>query len=49
MTDPMFGQSELRNVFASHVREKHSWRADGNQTAALNLRKIMEDLENLES
>lgn len=45
-TDPLVAQRDLRNVFDAHVREKHSWRADANQTAAMRLRKIMEDLEN---
>lgn len=42
-TDPALGQRELRDVFDAHVREKHSWRADGNQTAAFRLRKMMEE------
>lgn len=43
--DPLIGQRELKSVFESHVKEKHSWRADANQTAALRLRKAMEDIE----
>lgn len=43
--DPLIGQRELKSVFESHVKEKHSWRADANQTAALRLRKAMEDSE----
>ena len=43
--DPLIGQKELKSVFESHVKEKHSWRADANETAALRLRKAMEDFE----
>ena len=43
--DPLIGQRELKSVFEAHVKEKHSWRADANQTAALRLRKAMEDVE----
>ena len=43
--DPLIGQRELKSVFESHVKEKHSWRADANETAALRLRKAMEDIE----
>lgn len=48
-TDPLVAQRDLRNIFDAHVRDKHSWRADANETAALRLRKIMEDLENSQS
>jgi hypothetical protein len=43
ITDPMMGQRELRDLFDAHVRERHSWRADANQTAARQLRKMMEE------
>lgn len=43
--DPLIGQRELKSTFDSHVKEKHSWRADANQTAALRLRKAMEEFE----
>ena len=43
--DPLIGQRELKSVFESHVKEKHNWRADANQTAALRLRKAMEEFE----
>jgi hypothetical protein len=45
LVDAMVGQRELRHAFDKHVREKHTWRADANQTAALRLRKAMEDFE----
>ena len=48
-TDPLVAQRDLRNIFDAHVRDKHSWRADANETAAMRLRKIMEDLENSQS
>lgn len=44
-TDPLLGQRELRDVFDAHVKERHSWRADANSTAALRLRKMMEEFE----
>ena len=44
-TDPITGQRQLNDVFDRHVREKHSWRADANRTAALRLRKMMEEFE----
>lgn len=45
VTDPLLGQRELRNLFDVHVREKHTWRADGNQTAAFRLREMMKEFE----
>jgi hypothetical protein len=42
-TDPLAGQRELRDLFDAHVKERHSWRADANRTAAFNLRKMMEE------
>ena len=48
-SDPLVVQRDLRTVFDAHVRDKHSWRADANQTAAMRLRKIMEDLEKSQS
>jgi len=43
--DPLAGQRELKGVFEAHVKDKHSWRADGNETAALRLREMMKDFE----
>jgi hypothetical protein len=43
VTDPILGQRELRDLFNAHVKQRHSWRADANQTAALRLRKMMEE------
>ena len=43
ITDPIMGQRQLQDVFNAHVRDHHSWRADANQTAALRLRKMMEE------
>ena len=43
VTDPILGQRELRDLFDAHVKERHSWRADANSTAALRLRKMMEE------
>jgi cytochrome c553 len=45
MLDPLVGQRELKNTFEAHVKDKHSWRADGNETAALRLREMMKDFE----
>jgi len=28
-----------------HVKEKHNWRADSNQTAALRLREMLKDID----
>ena len=39
------GQRELKSVFEAHVKDKHSWRADGNETAAMRLREMMKDFE----
>jgi len=43
--DPLVGQRELKSVFETHVKDKHTWRADGNETAALRLREMMKDFE----
>ena len=43
--DPLAGQRELKSVFEAHVKDKHSWRADNNETAALRLREMMKDFE----
>jgi hypothetical protein len=43
VTDQLAGQRELRDLFDTHVKEHHSWRADANRTAAFNLRKMMEE------
>jgi len=43
--DPLLGQRELKGVFEAHVKEKHTWRADTSQTAAIRLRKFVEDME----
>ena len=43
--NPLLTERGLREVFENHVKEKHSWRADANQTAALRLRKMMQDWE----
>lgn len=43
VTDPLLGQRELRDLFDAHVKERHNWRADANATAALRLRKMMEE------
>ena len=43
ITDPIVGQRELRDLFDAHVKERHGWRADANRTAALRLRKMMEE------
>lgn len=45
LTDPELAESQLREAFEKHVKEKHSWRADANRTAALRLRKAMEDID----
>ena len=42
--DPLLGQRELKGVFEAHVKEKHTWRADTSQTAALRLRKFTEGI-----
>ena len=43
--DQLAGQRELKGVFEAHVKDKHSWRADNNETAAMRLREIMKDFE----
>jgi hypothetical protein len=43
--DPLAGQRDLKGVFEAHVKDKHSWRADGNETAAMRLREMMKDFE----
>jgi len=43
--DPLIGQRELKSAFDRHVKEKHMWRADAAQTAAMRLRKSMEEFE----
>jgi len=43
VTDPMLGQRELRDLFDAHVKARHGWRADANQTASLRLRRMMEE------
>ena len=43
--DPLAGQRELKTVFEVHVKDKHSWRADNNETAAMRLREMMKDFE----
>jgi len=43
--DPLAGQRELKSVFEAHVKDKHSLRADGNETAAMRLREMMKDFE----
>jgi hypothetical protein len=43
VTDPIAGQRELRGLFDAHVKERHTWRADANQTAALRLREMMKE------
>lgn len=43
--DPLVGQRELKSAFDIHVKERHNWRADANRTAALRLRKAMEEFE----
>ena len=43
--DPLVGQRELKGAFDLHVKERHTWRADANRTAALRLRKAMEEFE----
>jgi len=43
--DPLLGQRELKSVFEAHVKDKHTWRADTSQTAAIRLRKFVEDME----
>jgi len=43
--DPLAGQRELKSVFEAHVKDKHSWRADGNETAAMRLREMMKDFD----
>ena len=48
-SDALVAQRDLRTIFDAHVRDKHSWRADANQTAAMRLRKTMEDLEKSQS
>jgi hypothetical protein len=41
--DPLVGQSEVKPAFEAHVKEKHTWRADSNQTAAFRLREMFKD------
>ena len=43
--DPLVGQSEVKPAFEAHVKEKHTWRADSNQTAAFRLREMFKDEE----
>ena len=43
--DPLVGQRELKPLFEAHVKEKHNWRADSNETAAMRLREMLKDIE----
>jgi hypothetical protein len=43
--DPLVGQGEVKPAFEAHVRDKHSWRADSNQTAAFRLREMLKDID----
>ena len=43
--DPLVGQREAKPLFDAHVKEKHTWRADSNETAALRLREMFKDTE----
>ena len=43
--NPLLTDRGLREVFETHLKEKHSWRADANETAALRLREMMRDWE----
>jgi hypothetical protein len=43
--DPLVGQREAKPLFDAHVKEKHTWRADSNETAALRLREMFKDNE----
>jgi hypothetical protein len=42
-TDPTLGKRELRDLFDGHVRARHGWRADANQTGAFRLRRMTEE------
>ena len=44
-SNPLLTERGLREVFETHVKEKHNWRADANETAALRLREMMKDWE----
>ena len=41
--DPLIGQSEVKPAFEDHVKEKHTWRADSQETAAFRLREMFKD------
>jgi hypothetical protein len=43
--DPLVGQREVKPLFEAHVKEKHTWRADSNETAAMRLREMFKDTE----
>jgi hypothetical protein len=43
--DPLVGQREVKPLFEAHVKEKHTWRADSNETAAMRLREMFKDEE----
>jgi hypothetical protein len=43
--DPLVGQREVKPLFEAHVKEKHTWRADSNETAAMRLRETFKDEE----
>lgn len=43
--DPLVGQREAKPAFELHVKEKHNWRADSNETAAFRLREMLKDAD----
>ena len=43
--NPLLTERGLREIFETHLKEKHSWRADANETAALRLREMMKEWE----
>ncbi|HKR32345.1 MAG TPA: hypothetical protein VJT08_17825 [Terriglobales bacterium] len=43
--DPLVGQREAKPAFEAHLKEKHTWRADSNQTAAFRLREMLKDVD----
>lgn len=41
--DPLIGEREVKPAFEAHVKQKHNWRADSQQTAAYRLREMFKD------
>lgn len=43
--DPLVAQREAKPAFEAHVKQKHTWRADSNETAAFRLREMLKDVD----